>query len=96
MSTFRKELEVMLDGEPFKVRTNGSDQLRAELELGESPATRPAAMGMRVAFVAFRRTYPDHPAARAFGSFVDVLDDISDLDPQPDALDPTRPADTAG
>jgi hypothetical protein len=96
MSTFRKELEIVLDGEPFKVRTNGSDQLRGELELGESPAARPAAMGMRVAFVAFRRTYPDHPAAKAFGTFVDVLDDINDLDPGPDDLDPTRPADTAG
>jgi hypothetical protein len=103
MSSRRHEYEVILDGEPFKVRTKGPDTANAErmaardgFNLGEGGAV---ATQDRMVFLAFRRDYPDHRLAKAFGDFLDVLDDINDLEAdtnEPDALDPTRPADSAG
>jgi hypothetical protein len=97
MSTYRRTLEVVLDGEPFKCSTKGPDIANAErmaardgYNLGEGGAV---ATQQRLAFLAFRRAYPDHAVARAFGDFIDVLDDINDLDTEsPDLLDPTLPA----
>jgi hypothetical protein len=100
MSTYRRNWEVILDGESFKVNTKGPDMANAErmaardgytLAEGGAVATQ-----QRLAWLGFRRAYPDHRAAKAFGDFVDVLDDINDLDAtddeSPDGLDPTLPA----
>lgn len=96
MSSFRRPLEIVLDGESYKVTTKGPDLPNAErmaardgYTLAEGGAV---ATNQRMAYLAFRRTYPDHPI-RAFGDFVDVLDDINDLDEADggDPLDPTRP-----
>jgi len=52
----------------------------------------------QVWYSAFKRRYPDHPAAKAFGTFVDQLEANEDVS-EPDELDPlvpTRPADSDG
>lgn len=102
MSSFRKTWEVVLDGEPYKVTTKGPDMANAErmaardgFLLNEGGAV---ALQQRMMFIAFRRGYPDNPLGRAFGDFVDVLDDITDQDELEagSPLDPIPPADTDG
>lgn len=107
MSTFRREMTVVLDGEPFKVRTSAQDNINAEVMLSKmqeaGPLTeRTQAMGILVAFCGFRRTYPDHELAQGFARFRDVLDEMQDAeledtdaegDPLAGTLDPTRTAD---
>jgi hypothetical protein len=99
MSSYRRELEVVLDGERFKVTTRGQDLANAErmaardgysISDGGAVATQ-----QRLAYIAFRRANPQHPLALAFGEFVEVLDDITDLEtPDTEPVDPTQPVDT--
>jgi hypothetical protein len=102
MSTYRRSWEIELDGETFKVKTNGQDMANAErmaardgysVSDGGAVATQ-----QRLAYIGFRRANPGHALAHAFGDFVAVLDDITDLDAEtidPEAeLDPTQPAAT--
>jgi hypothetical protein len=104
MSTYRKTFEVILDGEAFKVHTNGQDMANAErmaardgYQVGDGGAI---ATQQRLAYIGFRRAHPGHGLAHAFGDFVGVLDDITDLDAVADSseagLDPIRPAGTDG
>jgi hypothetical protein len=98
MSTYRRELEIVLDGEPYKVKTNGQDLANAErmaardgfnIADGGAVATQ-----QRLAYIGFRRANPGHKLALAFGDFVGVLDDITDLDEDAAAaeMDPTPTA----
>jgi hypothetical protein len=98
LSTYRRHLEVVLDGECFKVQTTGQDLANAErmaardgynIADGGAVATQ-----QRLGYIAFRRANPGHPLAHAFGDWVAVLDDINDLDTETEAADPTQPADT--
>lgn len=104
MSTFRRDMTIVLDGEPFKVTTSAQDNINAEVMLSKmkeaGPLTeRTQAVGILVAFCAFRRTFPDHELAQGFTRFRDVLDEMEDPeltekdadgDPLAGALDPTR------
>jgi hypothetical protein len=103
VSTFRQDIEITLDGEVFKVRSRAVDFVNAERALardGGKVDTDQISMRFRIAYTVFRRSEPEHPAARAFGVFLDVLDDIREeslLDGDDEAanpLDPTRPVDS--
>jgi hypothetical protein len=102
MSTYRRDMEVVLDGAAFKIKTGGQDMANAErmaardgfnIAAGGAVATQ-----QRLAYIAFRRANPQHPCALAFGDFIEHLDDITDLETIDaealDELDPTRPEDT--
>ena len=81
MSTFQQEIEITLDGEVFKCRSKAIDFTNAERQLTrDGGEVQKDQMGLRfrIAYCVFRRNYPDHPAARAFGIFLDVLDDIQE------------------
>lgn len=101
MSTFRNEIEVELDGEVFKAKTRAIDYTNAEQQIskeGHDVTQTPVALRFRVAWLAFRRAFPDDDRAKAFGRFMDALDDISeeaDRDGM-DPLDPTQTADSEG
>ena len=97
MSTFRRHIQVTLDGEPYEVTTAASDQLKAEeaLQRDKRDVTlSPVAVQARVAFYAFTRCYPEHPVARNWVKFLEVFDDIDDLEVEEGSpLDPTQSAD---
>lgn len=94
MSTFRRQMEVTLDGEPFKVTTMSKDHLRAEEAIGREKLSVDAAalhLQIRVAFYAFGRCYPEHTLARNWGGFCEVFDDITDLEEEAsNVMDPTQ------
>jgi hypothetical protein len=98
MSTFRQEMVIVLDGQDFKVTTCANDHMAAEImtaKTGATIETNPISHGFRIAFQAFKRTYPDDPLAVGFGTFSAVLDEIASADQgedTPAALDPTHPA----
>jgi hypothetical protein len=102
LSTYRKTWELILDGETFKVTTNGQDMANAERMAardGYSVADGGAiATQQRLAYIGFRRANPGNRLAHAFGDFVGVLDDITDLDAENEnsevGLDPIPPAAT--
>jgi len=85
------EVDLTLSGETFRIRTNAGDQLRAERALGANPQEHPMEQVYHVWYAAFRRKYPDHPAAKAFGRFVDDLEATEDV-PDEDDLDATDEA----
>jgi hypothetical protein len=89
-------VDLVLDGEKLRVVTSAQDQLNAERGLGHSPAETPVELGIRVWWCAFRRAYPEHPAAKAFRTFVDSLDAADEIEPppegEPDPMDPTLEA----
>jgi hypothetical protein len=102
VSTFRRDVTVTLDGEPFKCQTRAADQMAAEVMIvkaeGASPQDRPISMGFRVSYQAFKRCHPDHELAGSFTRWLDVLDEIEGLeeldggagdDEAPGMLDPT-------
>ena len=100
MSTFQQDVEVTLDGEVFKCRSKAIDFTNAERQLvrdGGNVEKDQMALRFRIAYCVFRRHYPEHPAARAYGVFIDVLDDIreealqggDDDDEGGDPMDPT-------
>jgi hypothetical protein len=102
MSTYRRDMEVVLDGESFKIKTRGQDMANAErmaardgFNIAEGGAV---ATQQRLAYIAFRRSNPSHGCALAFGDFIEHLDDINDLEvidaDTLDELDPTQPGDT--
>jgi hypothetical protein len=96
VSTFRRQMLVTLDGEPFKVTTMAKDHLRAEESIGREKldiATAPMHLQIRVAFYAFGRCYPEHRLARNWNGFVEAFDDIDDLEEesQGSVMDPTQP-----
>jgi hypothetical protein len=103
MSTYRKSWELVVDGESFKVTTNGQDMANAERMAardGYSVADGGAiATQQRLAYIGFRRANPGHRLAHAFGDFIAVLDDITDLDADNNdseaGLDPIQSAATA-
>jgi hypothetical protein len=100
MSTYRRDMEVVLDGQCFKIKTRGQDLANAErmaardgFNIADGGAV---AVQQRLAYIAFRRANPSHALAHAFGDFIEQLDDINDLetdaaDPEAE-LDPTPPA----
>lgn len=99
MSTFRADIEVVLDGEVFKCRTKAVDYTNAERALvrdGGKVDADQMALRFRIAYSVFKRCEPEHPAARAYGVFLDVLDEIVEepnrRDEEGDPLDPTHPA----
>ena len=76
MSTFRRHMEVILDGEPYKVTTMSKDHLKAEEAIGrEKLPLESAAMHLqiRIAFYAFQRCYPDNALARNWNGFTGGL-----------------------
>lgn len=101
MSTFRQDVEITLDGEVFKCQTRAVDYTNAERQLvraGGKVDTDQLSLRFRIAYTVFRRCYPDHPAARSYDVFLDILDDLKD---EPDAdegdpMDPTHPAGSDG
>jgi|SRR6516162_3733289 hypothetical protein len=107
MSTFRQDMEVVLDGEVFKCQTRAVDHTAAEVltaKDGGTIETRPVSHGFRIAFAAFRRCHPENDLSRSFGRFLEVLDEIRQegaptddegVELEPDALDPTHMADGA-
>ena len=105
MSTFRKEIIVTVDGEPLKCETRAVDYTNAERQLaadGGSVDKHAMALRFRIAYVVARRCYPGHPHLGAYGTFIDLLDDIEedpdglDDDGGINALDPTPAAGTGG
>ena|SRR5215475_6890206 len=98
MSTFRKRYAITLDGEKYEVTTMAMDHLKAEEAVARESReiqTAPVMLQLRLMFYAFGRTYPDHRLVRNWHGFLQVFDDLDDLDPnEGDALDPTQLADT--
>ena len=99
MSTFRRHMEVILDGEPFKVTTMSKDHLKAEEAIGRDKlevASAALHLQIRVAFYAFARCHPEHPLARNWNGFCEVFDDLDDLeaDEAANVMDPTRLAES--
>jgi hypothetical protein len=103
VSTFRRDVVITLEGEPYKCQTRAVDHTAAEVltvAKGEAPDRNQISHGFRVAFQTFRRTHPDHELAGSYGRFLDALDEVeglAELEPgagelEPDPLDPTRPA----
>ena len=96
MSTFRQDMTVTLDGEPYKVQTCAADNMDAEIAVAKGGGTiesRQFTMAVRIAFSAFKRTYPDHPLSASFSGFHRVLDDIDRPESEhgePDLMDPTQ------
>jgi hypothetical protein len=106
VSTFKRDVVIILEGEPYKCQTKAVDHTAAEVltvAKGEAPDRNQISHGFRVAFQTFRRTHPEHELAGSYGRFLDALDDVEGLEPEaeagelePDPLDPTRPAVTDG
>jgi hypothetical protein len=104
VSNYRKSWEIVLDGEPFKVSTNGQDMANAERMAARDGFSMleggAVAMQQRLAYIGFRRANPGHAFASSFPDFVAVLDDVTDLEAEASAggeeVDPTPPADSAG
>ena len=96
MSTFRRQMEVVLDGEPFKVTTMTKDHLKAEESIGREKldiAGSPLHLQTRVAFYAFQRCFPEHHLARNWNGFCEVFDDLNDLEAEEaNVMDPTQMA----
>jgi hypothetical protein len=89
-------VDVVLEGETLRIKLRPDDQLNAERQLGHSPADSPLELTWRSWWNALRRQYPDHPAAKTFGRFIDALEAGDELEP-PDReevgdMDPTRRA----
>jgi hypothetical protein len=104
MSTFRTEMEIVLDGEVFKCRTSALDHTNAELMTakdGGNIETRQVSQGFHVAYCTFRRCHPEAELSRSYGRFIEVLDEVRNLEEaegaedEPNPLDPTPPADGA-
>lgn len=97
MSTFQQEVEVTLDGEVFKCTSKAIDFVNAERALvrdGGDVTKDQMALRFRIAYTVFKRNHPDQPGARAYGVFLDMLDDIREESMQDDTdegdpLDPT-------
>lgn len=96
MSTFRRQMEVILDGDSFKVITMSKDHLKAEEAIGREKldiTSAPMHLQMRVAFYSFARCYPEHQLARNWSGFCEVFDDINDLEEEAGSvMDPTQMA----
>ena len=94
--SFRTTVDLVIDGEKYRVRTHAGDQLNAERQIGKNPADTPVELGMRVWWNALKRAYPESPAAKSFRAFVDGIDGADELEPagedEPDPLDPTLEA----
>ena len=95
MSTFRRHMEVLLDGESFKVVTMAKDHLRAEEAIAREKLSVDSAalhLQLRVAFYSFGRCYPEHGLARNWSGFCEAFDDLNDLEEEDQAnlMDPTQ------
>jgi hypothetical protein len=93
MSTFRRRYAITLDGEKFEVTTMAADHLKSEEAVsreGRELTQAPVLLQMRLMFYAFQRTYPDHPLQRNWQGFLQVFDDLDDLDEAGDPMDPTQ------
>ena len=91
MPSFVNTVDLTVDGERLRIKTNAGDQLNAERGIGKSPMDFPVELGMRVWYCAFKHGYPDHPAAKAFGRFVEALEGGDELEPDGEELDPMDP-----
>ena len=106
MPRFVQAIELHFrDGPPVDVETNLWDQLDAERGINGDITKAQAEMGARVWYCALRRQYPEHPAARSFRDFTTMTVAVVTEDeraahnghePEPDGLDPIRPAGSAG
>jgi hypothetical protein len=101
VSTFQQDIEVTLDGEVFKCRSKAIDFTNAERQVnrdGGQVDKDALSLRFRIAYCVFKRNHPEDPHARAYGLFLDDLDDIKeerlldgdDGDEDGDRLDPTR------
>lgn len=93
MPNFKAKVDLVLDGEAVEIRTNYQDYLNAERALGKNIAEAAVEYQGRAWFAALRRQYPDHPAAKNFRAFAEMIDagDEAAAD-EDDGLDPIRPA----
>jgi len=94
-NSFVNTVILTLAGEEVKITTNAWDQLSAESSVGAGVMEHPVALGMHVYYAALKRQHPEHPTAKTFRAFVDVLEATEDEDDDT-PLDPTLPADTGG
>jgi hypothetical protein len=83
-----QNVDLTLDGETFRVRTHAGDLLSAERAVGEMPQNRPNDQVFHIYYFALRRKFPDHPAAKTYGRFVDMLEAFEDVDEDEDAAGP--------
>jgi hypothetical protein len=98
MSTFRQEWQITLDDEIFKCQSRAIDWTNAEQAIAREGGgvERPVALQFRIAFSMFRRDHPEHPASRAFGPFMEIVDEVKQeaREDAGDPLDPTHLADS--
>jgi hypothetical protein len=95
MSALRHRFRVVLDGVPYEIVTSARDQAAVDIdadaiEAGDARARATATW--QVLHAAMQRL--DIPGVPGdLDKFVDLLDDLDDLDPDEAATpDPTRPA----
>jgi hypothetical protein len=100
VSTFRQEMLITVDGVPYKCLSKAVDFTNAESALARDGGTvekNAMALRFRIAYAVFRRNHPDNDAAHAFGTFLELLDDIQEeqnLEDGGSPLDPTPSADS--
>jgi hypothetical protein len=85
------DVDLTLDGEVFRARTNAGDQLSAERAVGENPQNKPMDQMYHVYYFAFRRRHPDHPCAKAYGRFVEALEAFDEVDADAEREDESGP-----
>jgi len=81
------DVDLWLGSDVFRVRTNAGDQITAERAVGDNPMGKPFDQSFHVYYVAFKRKYPDHPCAKAYGTFIGELSAFEELDELEDATD---------
>jgi hypothetical protein len=102
VSTFARRFAVTLDGQRFELTSRPSDFLAAERALGREKITNPAEtapmqLQFRIVYAMWGRSFPEHPAARDWTKFLELVDEVEDLDAGEagELLDPTRPEESA-
>jgi len=96
MPTFQRRFALTLDGERYELVSRPADFLAAERALGREKITNPAetapmALQFRIVFAMWGRSFPEHPAARDWPKFLELIEDIEDLEAgEGELLDPTR------
>jgi len=90
------DVDLWLGSDVFRVRTNAGDQITAERAVGDNPMGKPFDQSFHVYYVAFKRKYPDHPAAKAYGTFISELSAFEELDELEDDTPLPTPTPPAG
>ena len=88
------DVDLWLGTDVFRVRTNAGDQITAERAVGDNPMGKPFDQSFHVYYIAFRRKYPDHPCAKAFGTFMGELAAFEELDEADELEDADTPLPT--